>query len=115
MSDASIVFLLMAVVLVILWMLFALGVYFFVGRPWMRATASGAPISLISVLGMRLRGSPPLLVVDAYVLLKRSGVDVSIADVEIAYIEYKTRVRSRDDLVELVKAATAKNTSVHPS
>jgi hypothetical protein len=51
-----------------------------------------------------LRGNPPLFVVDAYVLLKRSGVNVSIADVEIAYINHKTRVRTRDDLVELVKA-----------
>jgi hypothetical protein len=52
MNDAFTLFLSMAVILVILWVLLSLGVYFFIGRPWMRATASGAPISLFSVLGM---------------------------------------------------------------
>jgi uncharacterized protein YqfA (UPF0365 family) len=114
MSDMFALFLLMSVVFVILWMLVVLSVFFYIVRPWMRATASGAPISLFSVLGMRLRGSPPLLIVDAYILLKRSGVGVTIADVESAYIAHKTRVRTRDDLAELVKAA-AKQQAAQPS
>jgi uncharacterized protein YqfA (UPF0365 family) len=79
----------------------------FVARPWLRAAASGAPVSIFSVLGMRLRGNPPILLVDAYVALRRAGVNASIADVEGAYIDHRTRVRTHDDLVELVKSAVA--------
>jgi uncharacterized protein YqfA (UPF0365 family) len=73
-----------------------------VGRHWLRATTSGAPITLISVIGMRLRGSPPALVIDAYITLKRSGSPATISDVEGMYIDNRTRVRSSTDLVELV-------------
>src|SRR5688500_15427876 len=76
-------------------------------RPWIRAAASGCPVSLLSILGMRLRGSPPSLVVDAYIALRRSGVNATIADVEGVYIDKRTRVRSRDDLVALVTDSVA--------
>jgi uncharacterized protein YqfA (UPF0365 family) len=76
-------------------------------RPWVRAAASGAPVSLLSIVAMRMRGDPAMLLIDAYIALKRAGVHATIVDVESVYIEQRTRVRSRDDLVELVKNAVA--------
>jgi uncharacterized protein YqfA (UPF0365 family) len=78
-----------------------------IARPWIRAAASGAPISIFSILGMRLRGSSPTLVIDAYIALKRAGVAADIYVVEGTYIDHRTRIRSRDDLIELVKNAAA--------
>jgi uncharacterized protein YqfA (UPF0365 family) len=72
-------------------------------RPWMRAMMSGAPVMLTSILGMRLRGTPPNLVIDAYIQLRMRGHDVELADVERLYIAQRQRVRSAGDLVDLVE------------
>ena len=72
-------------------------------RPWLRAAFHGTPISLVSIVSMRLRGNPPLLLIDAYIALKRAGIDASIVDVENAYIDSRTRVKTAPDLVALVK------------
>ena len=45
----------------------------FLAAPWMRAFMSGAPISLVQLIGMRLRGVPPNLVVDSVVTLVHRG------------------------------------------
>ncbi|MEX0613159.1 MAG: flotillin-like FloA family protein [Pirellulales bacterium] len=76
----------------------------FLMRPWLRAAASGAPVSMMSILGMRLRGNPPEMLIDAYIALKRAGVNANISGVEGVYIDSRTRVRSRDDLIALVKS-----------
>jgi uncharacterized protein YqfA (UPF0365 family) len=102
-SDVFIVFMVFAVLSSILFLIVALVFYGFLFRPWVRAAASGAPISVLSILGMRLRGNPVTLLVDAFTVLKHSGIDVSIADVELAYIKQRTRVRTADDLVGLIK------------
>ena len=76
-------------------------------RPWLRAMMSGAPVSLISILGMRLRGTPPNLVIDAYIQLRMRGNETGLADVERQYIAQQQRVRSSGDLVDLVEQQAA--------
>jgi uncharacterized protein YqfA (UPF0365 family) len=75
--------------------------------PWMRAFMSGAPVTITSLLGMRLRGTPVKLVIDAYIQLRVRGKDVSLADVERQYIAEQHRVRSSGDLVDLVEQHAA--------
>jgi uncharacterized protein YqfA (UPF0365 family) len=49
--------------------------------PWLRAFLHGKPVSLIQVVGMRLRGTPPSIVIDAYIQpdLKRPSRNWKIA------------------------------------
>jgi uncharacterized protein YqfA (UPF0365 family) len=105
-GDVKVLFLIVIAAMLV-FMLLLLGVLALLARPWLRALASGAPVSLLSLVGMRMRGSPAILLIDTYIALRRAGVNASIVDVEGAYIDHRTRVRTRDDLVELVKNAVA--------
>jgi uncharacterized protein YqfA (UPF0365 family) len=71
-------------------------------KPWMRAMMSGAPVSVMSILGMRLRGTPPNLVIDAYIQLHMRGNETELSEVERQYIAYSNRIRTSGDLVDLV-------------
>ena len=72
-------------------------------RPWLRALMYGTPVSVFDVLGMRLRGNPPVLLIDAYIALHRAGVSVTIRDVETVYVDNRNRISTSDSLVELVQ------------
>ena len=72
-------------------------------RPWLRAILHGTPVTLLQIVGMRLRGNPPSLLIDACVSLNRGGVSATIANVENVYIDHKNRVLTSEDLVEWVK------------
>jgi hypothetical protein len=81
-------------------------------RPWLRGFLYGAPVPLIHILAMRLRGNPPMMLIDAYIALRRSGIETTIAEVENIYIDCRTRVRDAGDLADLVKSRQA---NVDPS
>ena len=71
--------------------------------PWLRAFFSGGQVSLMSILGMRLRGSPVNMLLDAHLSMIQSGEPSRIRIVESTYIANKTRIHTTDDLVELVR------------
>jgi uncharacterized protein YqfA (UPF0365 family) len=86
--------------------LFCLGLialFCWLARPWLRAFLHGAPVPLMQITAMRLRGNRPMLLIDAYIALRRSGVPVTIGHVEQYYIDARNRVFTSEDLVELVK------------
>ena len=83
--------------------LFAFVVFPLFILPWLRAFMTDADVPLTQIIGMRLRGNPPVLLIDAYIVLKRQNVSATIVDVEEVYIDSRTRVSSSSDLVELVK------------
>jgi uncharacterized protein YqfA (UPF0365 family) len=58
----------------------------FIVRPWTKARLLGQPIGLLQVLGLRLRGMPAGLIVDAYLELVRQGVPVTFLSVETTYM-----------------------------
>lgn len=70
--------------------------------PWLRAFLSGAPVSTLQIIGMRLRGNPPRLIVDAHITLVHSQAATSIHEVESVYLGNKDSVRTSADLVKLV-------------
>ena len=81
---------------------------------WMKAVSSGCPVSLAQIIFMRVRDNPPRLLIDVYLTLRKSGVDVSVDDVEAAYMVNKYELRGIGDktrrareLVQLVEAAQA--------
>jgi uncharacterized protein YqfA (UPF0365 family) len=76
-------------------------------QPWLRAMLSGAPVMAVQILGMRLRGTPANLLVDAYVQLRARGRDVEVAEVERQYLAQRQRVREAIHLVDLVEKSLA--------
>jgi uncharacterized protein YqfA (UPF0365 family) len=76
-----------------------------VARPWLRAKMTGGRASIFDIIGMRLRGSPPSLLIDAYQSLLVQGVEAGLGEVERAYIVNRGRVATADDLVQIVREA----------
>jgi len=81
------------------------GVFFF--RPWIRSVVSGAPIPLVSIVLMRLRGAPVKLLLDAYIQLRHRGSTVPLWQVEKQFLASRTRIRNAGDLVDLVEQNAA--------
>jgi hypothetical protein len=95
---------LIVIVIASLIVLFLAFVFFLLlGRTWIKALMSGAPVSVFSLLGMLLRGTPRSLAVDAYIQLNHRGSPATIQDVELQYIANRHRVRNARDLVALVE------------
>ena len=78
-------------------------------RPWRHAHFSNAPVPLPQIIGMRLRGNPPLLLIEAYIILKKADVNVQIGYVEVVYIENKNGINTPEKLAELVNKYLEKN------
>lgn len=78
----SILFLLVAVIVLIF-----LGFFLYFLKVWVRAWASRAPVSLANLIGMKLRGIPPALVVDARIRLVKAGIEIDTASLEAYYLQ----------------------------
>jgi uncharacterized protein YqfA (UPF0365 family) len=89
----------------------AVTIWIVVNRGWRHATFSGAPLPLLAILGMRLRGSPPTLLIDAYVALHKRGRNVDIAVVEAVYLANKLAHMDAIALAHLVEEEQARNDS----
>lgn len=76
-------------------------------RSWRRATFSGVPISFGEILGMRLRGTPPALIVDAAIALAKRGRTASLQQVEATYPGYGRATRDSVELADMVDTALA--------
>jgi uncharacterized protein YqfA (UPF0365 family) len=74
----------------------------FILRPWSRALFSGAPVPILTILGMRLRRTPAVLVIDAYIQLVKRNKKPSITQVETLFITYRSRIHTAEDLVDIV-------------
>ena len=98
------------IIVVFVWApMLALMAFFFVAivRPWIRSTMIGIPMSMISILAMRLRGTPVWLLLDAYSQLRHRGSTASIADVERQYLANRSRIHKARDLVDFVEQSAA--------
>ncbi len=69
-------------------------------RHWLRALLSGAPVSLMSLIGMRLRRSNIDAILKARILAAHNGVDAPVGKLEQAYL-------AGANLEKLVLAAAA--------
>ena len=66
--------------------LLILGVFLHFFQIWIRALMSGAHVTISSLIGMRLRKVPPLVVVDAKIMAVKAGIDVSTNELETHYL-----------------------------
>lgn len=72
-------------------------------RAWRHANFAAVRVRWPMVLGMRLRGTPAVLVIDATVALAKRGKKVSPATVEAVYLTNRARVVDSADLVAAVE------------
>ena len=56
--------------------------YLYFGRLWFRAHAAGSPISILELMAMALRKSPPHLLVPPYLEVHKAGLDVPLYRLE---------------------------------
>jgi uncharacterized protein YqfA (UPF0365 family) len=74
--------------------------------PWMRGFLGGAPVSVLQLLGMRLRGVPARLVVDAVVTLvhREHPYEPQLSRlVESTYLAQRGLIQSSTQLAEVVE------------
>jgi uncharacterized protein YqfA (UPF0365 family) len=86
MTPTQVVALLVAVT-VLIPMLLTLFVFVRYFRLWIKALLSGAPISIFVLIGMCLRRSDASAIVDNVILARQSGIDVTAAEMESAYVQ----------------------------
>ena len=91
----------LAMMVILISLIFAIFVALIV--PWLRAHLHGSPVSLPHIVAMRLRGTPPTLIIEAHATLKRAGMSATVVDVEKNYLDNKRRILTSQDLVSLVK------------
>ena len=73
---------------------------FLIVRPWLRMLTSGGRGSMLHILGMRLRGTPVDLVIDAYTSLIHRGEKVSLRHVESVYNAQRANIMETRDLID---------------
>lgn len=65
------------------------------------AMSSGVPIGVAHLVGMRIRGTPPELIVAALVIDQKRGGTHSLISLETAYLAYPDPRRTAADLLEI--------------
>ncbi len=69
--------------------------------PWVNAKANGIPLSLLDLIGMRLRRTDAGLLVNTAVVLQRLGESVELSELEVAYLSLP---ENKQDLTELMRS-----------
>ncbi len=75
----------------------------YVVHPWFKALLVGARVPAILIVAMRFRGSPPSLLIDAHVQLRKRGRVFTMAQVETTYVAHKQEVPNAAALVRLME------------
>lgn len=94
-----ILFILLAIAVLVL-----VGVFFYFLKVWIRAAMAGAGVSLFNLLGMKLRGVPPVLIVDARIRAVKAGLDVNTDPLEAHYLASGDVDQVVDSLIAADKA-----------
>ncbi len=95
MPFINVLFILLAIVVVVL-----LSIFFYFLKVWVRAWMSGAYISLLNLLGMKLRNVPPTLIVDARIRAVKAGLALSSDQLEAHFL-------AGGDVINVVQALIA--------
>ena len=96
MQQFTFVLLILAGILVVI----LLSVFFYFLKVWVRAWMSGAYISLLNLIGMKLRNVAPTLIVDARIRAVKAGLPLSSDQLEAHYL-------AGGDVINVVQALIA--------
>jgi uncharacterized protein YqfA (UPF0365 family) len=86
MNDPRTIIVLAAAGLALVFLLFVFVVTFSLLRPWMQGFLSGAPVSIIELIGMRLRRIDVQAVMRNLIVARQSGVDLKHIDLQRAWL-----------------------------
>jgi len=95
MPFVNILFILLAIIVIIM-----LSLFFFFLKVWVRAWMSGAYVSLMNLVGMKLRNVPPTLIVDARIRSVKAGMELSSDQLEAHFL-------AGGDIINVVQALIA--------
>ncbi len=73
--------------LFIVFALMILLIFSFTFAPWLRALTSGTPVSLPTIIGMRLRRTPIGTVLRFLIMARHAGLDISCREMKSAYLQ----------------------------
>lgn len=90
--------------IVILVVLIFLGIFFYFLKVWIRALAAGARVSILNLVGMKLRGIKPVIIVDARIMATKAGLEVSTNDLEAHYLAGGSVVKVTRAMISADKA-----------
>jgi len=71
---------------------------------WIRAVASGARISIFNLLGMKLRGIPPALIVNVKIMAVKAGLEIETSQLEAHHLARGNVMRVIQALIAADKA-----------
>jgi uncharacterized protein YqfA (UPF0365 family) len=74
-----------------------------VARGWRHAVFSDVSVGWPAIIGMRLRGTPPALIIDAFVALRKRDREVPLTMVEVAYLAHRRAGLQPVELAALVE------------
>jgi uncharacterized protein YqfA (UPF0365 family) len=72
-SMVGVVMVLVAAVVALIFLVMIATVFASLFLPWLRGFMGGAPVTILQLIGMRIRGVPPRLIVDALITLVHRG------------------------------------------
>ncbi len=72
--------------LVVVVLLFLFGTFLYFFKVWIRAVAAGAYVGIFNLVGMKLRGIRPVIIVDARIMAMKAGLQVETNDLEAHYL-----------------------------
>ena len=81
MDIAKFIWLAVFVIIVVM-----LGTFLYFFKVWIRAVAAGAYVGLFNLVGMKLRGIRPVIIVDAKIMATKAGLQVATNDLEAHYL-----------------------------
>jgi uncharacterized protein YqfA (UPF0365 family) len=71
---------------------------------WLKARFSGVPVSIFTLIAMRLRSVPHSIIVDARITAAKAGIDVPINDIETHYLAGGDVIQTVQGLINAAKA-----------
>lgn len=90
-----------AIAVTLVFLVFLL-LFFSVIRIWIQGLLSGALVSIFEIIGMRLRRTPPGLIVHTAIILHHRGENVPVAEIERCYLGFGNSQMNANDLADLV-------------
>ena len=71
-------------------------------RFWIQAHLAHVRVSMLDLVGMRIRRTPPELIIHAAITLKQRNLDVPVVEIEACYLAHRDSVKSAMELATLV-------------
>ena len=98
------------VALVVIFVLIVLSIFFYFVNVWIRALASKAHVTIMNLVGMKLRRVPPSLIVEALIRLKKAGLtEMDTDSLEAHYLAGGDILNVVNALIAADKAGIALN------